>query len=174
MISEIKAGTILIKNDALLPQGLAFESEPCAPSWKIVTDFDGYGLDRKIGKEGWTFFCLANEIKAGVFGVDGRRMVRRAVERILKSPSLERFNSLEIKGVTSTGSARFPGIWHVTVSARPRHVQRGLFLFGAEDFSDSDARTGDILGQNTGLPNRNAPHSNESVKEAGTAPVMSS
>jgi hypothetical protein len=56
-------------------------------------------------------------------------MVRRAIERILKSPKAEKFNPLEITQVASVGSERFPGIWYVTVSAHRRHIQESLVLF---------------------------------------------
>ena len=69
MAHEIKTGTILVKENAVLPKGLQFESEPCVPGWRLVRDFDGYGLDREIREKGWTFFCLAGEIKTTVFGM---------------------------------------------------------------------------------------------------------
>src|SRR6185437_12377262 len=79
MAHEIRTGTILVKENAVLPKGLQFESEPCVPGWRLVRDFDGYGLDREIREKGWTFFCLAGEIKATVFGMDQQSMVRRAI-----------------------------------------------------------------------------------------------
>src|ERR1700732_1934133 len=96
MPETIKAGTILIKEGALLPEVLRLESESCVPGWRLIKDLDGYGLDREIQKAGWTFFCQAAEIKEAVFGIDGQKMVRRAIERILKIPKAEKFNSLEI------------------------------------------------------------------------------
>lgn len=128
MAQEVRTGTILVKEDAVLPKELQFESEPCVPGWRLVKDFDGYGLDREIQKTGWTFFCLAGEIKATVFGIDGQNVVRRAIERILVSPKSEEFNSLEITRVASVGSERFPLVCYTTVSAQSRHIQESLFL----------------------------------------------
>lgn len=128
MAHEIRTGTILIKDDALLPEGLQCESEPCVAGWKVVTDFDGCGLDRAIQKTGWTFFCLAGEIRATVFGIDGQSMVRRAIERILASPMSEKFNSLEITLVASAASERFPLVHYVTVSAHSRDIQRSKIV----------------------------------------------
>ena len=53
---------------------------------------------RKIHDAGWTFFCLAYETKATVFGMDAGKMVRRAIERILASREAEakEFNCLEV------------------------------------------------------------------------------
>jgi len=36
MADAIKTGTILIKEGTLLPEVLRFESEPCAPGWRLV------------------------------------------------------------------------------------------------------------------------------------------
>jgi hypothetical protein len=137
MADEIKTGTVLIKENALLPEALVFESESCVPGWELVKDLNGYTLDRKIREAGWTFFCQAGEIKSTVFGFDGQQMARRAIDRILRDPKAEKFNSLEIARVTSVGSARFPGVRFLTVAANPRHIQESLFLFCAEKAGES-------------------------------------
>ncbi len=135
MPDTIKTGTILIKEGTLLPGALRFESEPCVPGWRLVKDLDGYGLDRKIHGAGWTFFCLAGEIGATVFGFDGQKTIRRAVERILANPKSERFNSLEI---TRVASKRFLGVPYASVSAQSRHIQESLVLFRAKDLQQWD------------------------------------
>jgi hypothetical protein len=133
MAEILKAGTILFKDGTLLPDALQFESEPCATGWRLVKDLDGYGLDRKIREAGWTFFCIAGEIKSIVFGFEGQQKVRRAVKRILASLNSEKFNSLEI---TRVASKRFLGVSYVSVSACSRHIQESLFLFCDKDLRD--------------------------------------
>jgi len=159
MTHEITTGTILIKDDAVLPEELQLESEPCVPGWRLVKNFDACGLDRGIQKTGWTFFCLAGEIKATVFGIDRQKMVRRAIERILASPKLEELNSLEITRVASVGSERFPLVRYVTVSARLRHIHSGKLVSlprqrsskaGGEKSEPSSQSTG-IAGDRTSL-----------------------
>ncbi len=135
MPDTIKTGTILIKEGTLLPEALRFESEPCAPGWKLVKHLDGYGVNRKIHEAGWTFFCLAGEIGATVFGLEGQETVRRAVKRILAKLKSERFNSLEI---TRVASKRFLGVPYASVSARSRHIQESLVLFRAKDLQEWD------------------------------------
>ena len=125
---EVAAGTILIKNGALLPKDLEFETEPGVPGWRFVKDFDVRGMDRKIQKSGWTFFCLAGEIKAPAFGIDPQRMVRTAIERILAKSQASDFNSLEITKMASAGSERFPLIRYMTVSAQSRQIQESMYL----------------------------------------------
>jgi hypothetical protein len=133
MPEAIKAGTILIKDGAFLPDPPLFESEPCATGWRLVKGLDGDGLHRRINEAGWTFFCLANETKATIFGFDGQRAVRRGVKRILANLKSEKFNSLEI---TRLASKHFLGVPYVSVSACSRHIQESLFLFCDKDLRE--------------------------------------
>jgi hypothetical protein len=133
MESEITNGTILIEEGTLLPKDLKLEGEPYVRGWRIVKHFEGFGLSREIQKTGRTFFCVASEIRATVFGIDMQKMVRRAIERILTRARSEKVNSLEITQMTSVGSERFPLVSYVTVSARPRNVEENFFLRRSED-----------------------------------------
>jgi hypothetical protein len=132
------AGRIFIREGTLLPKTLQIESEPYMPGWRSVKNLDGHGLGRKIHAAGWTIFCLAYDAKATVFGIDGEKMVRRAIERILANRTPEKFNSLEIVRVASLASKRFLGIRHVTVAAQSRHIQESPVIFQIEG-QDSDA-----------------------------------
>jgi hypothetical protein len=140
MKNEITAGTVLIKNGALLPKDLQFETEAGVPGWRFVKYLDVRGMDRKIQKTGWTFFCLAGVIKATAFGIDPQRMVRTAIERILAKSTSEDFNSLEITQMASAGSDRFPLIRYMTVSAQTRQIQEGMFLGRPDPNPKSEAR----------------------------------
>ena len=138
MPDTIKTGTILIKEGTLLPEAVRFESEPCVPGWRLVKDLDGCGLDRKIRDAGWTFFCLAGQLGATVFGIDEQKTLSRAVGQILANLESAESNSLEIMRVTSEASKRFLGVRYVTVSAQSRHIQESAFLFGAKDLPVRD------------------------------------
>ncbi len=126
--NAIETGSVLIRDGATLPDGVSVESESFAPGWKLVTDCDGARLDREIHKAGWRYFCLATVIKATAFGKDRQRMIRRTIERILKNPKLEQFNSLEIVEVGRQDPKAPPRLGRVTVSAQPRHIQQSMFL----------------------------------------------
>jgi hypothetical protein len=161
MIREIGTGTVLVKNDALLPKGFQFESDSYTAGWKMISDTDGYGLNRAIQKAGWTYFCLAGEVKTTVFGIDNQNMLRRAIERMLARGKSDGFNSLEITRVTSVGSERFPLVRYVTVSAKWRHVQESMFLSrgnrgsGAAKkiaLADASTRTGSDRATHSGGP----------------------
>jgi hypothetical protein len=131
MPDTIKTGTILIKEGTLLPEVLRFESEPCAPGWRLVKNLDGYRLGRKIHEAGWTFSCRPGEIGATLFGLDEQMTLRRTVEQILANLESAEFNSLEIMRVASEASKRFQGVRYVTVSAQSRHIQESAPLLRA-------------------------------------------
>jgi len=135
MPDTIKTGTILIKDGTFLPDALRFESEPCATGWRLIKNLDGSGLGRKVPEAGWTFFWLAGEIKATIFGSDVQKTVRRAVKRILANLKPGKFNSLEI---THVARKRFLGVRYVTVSAQSRHIQENAFLLQVKDHQEWD------------------------------------
>ena len=128
MADKIKTGTILIKEGALLPESLRFESEPYWKGWRLVKDFDSRGLDRKIREAGWTFFFMAGGANATAVGSDLEKTTRRAVKKVLASMKSDRLNCLEIGQVVVK---RFLGLPYVAVSAHPRHIQESMFLFHA-------------------------------------------
>jgi hypothetical protein len=128
MTETIKTRTILIKDGTLLPGGLEFESEPCAKGWRLVKNFNGASLGRKVDEAGWNFFCMAGEIKRTVFGFGRKDNVRRTVKRILMNLTLDNFNSLEIMHVEKK---RFLGFRYATVSAHSRHIQEDVFFLGS-------------------------------------------
>jgi hypothetical protein len=134
VLNAIEAGRIFVREGTALPKTVQIESEPYMPGWRSVKSLDGYELGRKIHDAGWTFFCLAYETKATVFGIDEEKMMRRAIERILanREAEAEKFNSLEIARVAWWTSKRFLGIRHITVSAQSRHIQESPVIFQAQ------------------------------------------
>jgi hypothetical protein len=100
---KAKAGTLFIREGTIFPNPVHFETEPYLPGWSLVKNLDGHGLDREIGRAGWTFFCLAGDIQATVLG-----------------------NSLKI---TEVVAKHFLGVPCTNVHARSRHIQESVFLF---------------------------------------------
>jgi hypothetical protein len=133
MPDTIKPGTILIKEGTPLPETLRVESERCAPGWQLVKDLDGFGFDRKFREAGWTFFRLAGQLGATVFGIDEQKTLSRAVEQVLAKLEPAESNCLEIMRVATGTSKHFPGVCYVTVSAQSRQIQAGTPLFRAKD-----------------------------------------
>ncbi len=133
MIDQIRAGTVLVKQGALLPESLRFESEPYSNGWRIVKDLDGHGLDRKIREAGWTFFYMAGEVHATAVGSDLGKTTRRAVKKVIAYMKSGRLNCLEIAQVAVK---RILGLPYVTVSAHPRHIQESMVLSHAERLAE--------------------------------------
>jgi hypothetical protein len=170
MAETINAGTILIKDGTFLPEALRLESEPCATGWKLVKNLDGYGLDRKIHEAGWTFFLLAGELGATVFGFDRQKTVRRAVKRILANLKSGEFNSLEI---TRVASKRFLGLPYASVSAHSRHIQENAFLLRTKDHQELvPSRIDSRPGQSRGLARGKELRQEEIIAERSVATIL--
>lgn len=125
-------GILFIREGAILPGGLIIETEAFIPGWRAVRNCDGYRLGRKIEQAKWNFFFLAGDVRAIVFGRQGPASLRRALRTILAKPAAQKFNSLEIR---ETRSKWFLGIPFVIVTANFRHIQQGLALDRANDFT---------------------------------------
>jgi len=125
------SGTILIRENTLLPTGLAIESEVFLSGWRAVKNLDGSALARNIEGANWNFFYLAGEMRVTVLGRDRSGTLRKAVKRVLAKQE-KQFNSLEI---TKVVSKRFLGIPFMSVAAHTRHIQQGICLVPAKDIS---------------------------------------
>jgi hypothetical protein len=123
------SGTILIRENTLLPEGLNIESEVFLPGWRVVKNLDSSALARDIEGANWNLFYLAGDIRATALGRDRPGTLRKAVKRVLAKQE-EHFNSLEITRVVSK---RFLGIPFMRVAAHTRHIQEGMCLASAKD-----------------------------------------
>jgi hypothetical protein len=124
-------GTILIRDNTLLPPGLAVESESFLPGWRVARNLDGYGLARKIEEAKWNYFYLAGVTRTMVLGSEGPETMRRAVRRALPRLDKLKFNSLEI---TTVVSKRFLGIPFTSVAIHSRHIQQAIGLVPTKEF----------------------------------------
>src|SRR2546430_7982841 len=132
MSANNTSGTLLIRENVLLPAGLAVDSEVFLSGWRIVKNLDRSALTRKIEGANWNFFYLAGEIRATVLGRDRPGALCRAVKRVLAKQEGWKFNSLEI---TKAVSKRFLGIPFMSVTAHSRHIQQGIGLVTEKDFA---------------------------------------
>ena len=131
MLAKNTSATIFIRENALLPVGLAIESEVFLPGWRVIKNLDRSTLARNIEGANWTFFYLAGEIRATVLGRDRPGTLHRVVKCVLAKQRGQKFNSLE---VTNVVSKRFLGIPFMSVTAHSRHIQQGVGLVPAKDF----------------------------------------
>jgi len=130
MQEAIQSGSILFREGTLFPKDFKLESTSYSPGWRSVQGLDGWALDRKTHDAGWTFFYLAGESRATVFGQEGQKTVRKAIARILAGLKLEKSNSLE---VTRVAFKHFLGVPYATVSFHKRNMQEGMFLLTGID-----------------------------------------
>ena len=122
----IKTGTLLIENGTLLPRSLVLASEPYSSGWTTVTNLRS-DFEKDINKAGWTFFFLAGQVKATVFGFNREKAVHTAVDRLTTNAKTEKCNCLEIGQVTMKS---FLGLPFVSVSAHSRHLQGSSVFAG--------------------------------------------
>jgi hypothetical protein len=126
MTPEVQIGTILISK---WPQPFVLESEPYSGNWTVVTDLDGFALDRKIRAAGWNFFFLASEFKVMFLGARTATNVQQALQRILTKVRQQHFNGLEVTGIVSKS---FLGLSYTVLSAHSRHLQQNCYLDSIE------------------------------------------
>ncbi len=135
MAAKINAGTILIKEGALLPDSVRFDSEPYSKGWRLVTNLRGSEMDRQLFEAGWNLFYMAEELNATAVGSHSEKTARRAVRKVIATMKSDKLNCMEI---TQVAAKRFLGLPYVTVSAHPRHIQESKVLFHLKRVAEWD------------------------------------
>ena len=90
-------------------------------------------LEKELSATGWTFFFMAGPIRVTAFGVNPDKTIYAALRRGIKAVKQQRCNSLQIETVEMHS---FLGISYVSMSVRPRHIQKGL-VFGGPPVGDN-------------------------------------
>jgi hypothetical protein len=126
MTDTITAGSILVEEGTHLPKSLLLQSESNSNGWAAVKDAHST-FEKTIQEAGWTFFFMAGEIKATVFGFDRQKALRAALKRLIADVKSQHCNSIEITRVIGKSFLKVP---YVSVSAHPRHLQKGMFFPG--------------------------------------------
>jgi hypothetical protein len=123
-ITDLRAGSILMKSDTRLPQSGYFESEQYG-SWKLLPEMDGFTVERALSEAGWHFFFMVPEIRLGALSLNPNKALRAALKKLFSAVEAQNFNALEIVGITAK---RFLGLNYVTIVAHPRHIKKSPFL----------------------------------------------
>jgi hypothetical protein len=124
----ITPGTILMAKDTFRPQCIQLEEDPYPNSWVPVKhDLTAHELEKELSTTGWTLFYLASPIRTTAFGFDRAKMIHAALKRLIAQAKLQKCNCLEIDDVATRS---FLGMPYVSVSAHPRHIQRGQVFAG--------------------------------------------
>lgn len=125
--TAIHPGAILMRDGVATPESLLLETEEYCAGWKAVTNPDGYEIDRRMRKSGWTFFFMAALNKSTAFGFDQDKSIKAAVRNLMRDASAEKCNAFEIESLVSR---RFLGVAYVKVSAHSRHFQQNMTFAG--------------------------------------------
>jgi hypothetical protein len=127
MTDAIVAGNILIDEGAHLPNALLLPGEPDSNGWAALNGARST-FEKEIREAGWTFFFMAGEMRATVFGFDRQKTLGAALKRLIAKVKSRDCNSIEIARVTYKTFLRMR---YVTVFAHPRHLQKGLVFAAA-------------------------------------------
>ena len=122
----IKAGSILMAESAPLPPAVLLRAEPCSSGWAAVTD-ERAAFTKEVEKAGLTFFFMAGEIKATVFGWNRSQNLRRALVRLIADVKSHGYNGVEIIRIANKSFLKLP---YVSVYAHARHLQKGVVFSG--------------------------------------------
>jgi hypothetical protein len=120
-------GDLLVQQGLNVPRSLLLPTEINSNGWDAVSGTRS-AFEKTIDEEGWTFFFMAGEIKATVFGFDRQKALRAALKRLITDVKSQHCNSIEITAVVDKSFLRMP---YVSVSAHPRHLQKGRLFSGS-------------------------------------------
>src|SRR5260370_37856481 len=95
MSANNTSGAILIRENTVLPAGLAAESETFLPGWRVAKSVDRSTLARNIEGVNWNFFYLGGAIRAAVLRRNQPGTLRRAVKDALAKPEGQKLTPLE-------------------------------------------------------------------------------
>ena len=119
------SGTILIRENTVLPASLALESEAFLPNWRIVREIDVYGLGREIEDHIGTSSIWPEQSRQSSSAMENPDPCAQQSGQILAKRAGQKWKALEITGVFAR---RFLGIPFLSVAANCRHIQESLCL----------------------------------------------
>jgi len=125
----ITPGVLLIERDALRPRCFEVEAGSHPDGWMpIKHTLTPQQLEKKLSATGWTFFFMAGPIRATAFGFNRDKTAYAALNRCIKAVRQQRCNCLQIESVEMHS---FLGVPYVSLSVRPRHIQKGMLFAGS-------------------------------------------
>lgn len=120
----ITSGVLLIERGATLPRCFQVEAQSHANGWMLLRQaLSPQQLEKELSAEGWTFFFMAGPIRTTAFGFNRDKAIYAALKRGMKAVTQQRCNCLQIESVETHS---FLGIPYVSLSIRPRHIQKGM------------------------------------------------
>ncbi|HKV78732.1 MAG TPA: hypothetical protein VJP02_11350 [Candidatus Sulfotelmatobacter sp.] len=121
---DIRAGIVLIKSDAVLPNSVRFESKHYG-RWKLLTGADGFQVERRLSEAGWHFFLMVPEVRIRALSSNRKRGLRKVLRKVLSATEAQGFNAVEVVDIKTR---HFVGFHSVEVVAYARQVKNSPFL----------------------------------------------
>lgn len=120
----IAPGNLYMERDAPRPRVFQAQDDAHQSGWvPVKLNTTSRELDTELSKFGWTFFFMANVIRKSALAVDRDKGITAALKRVIAQVREDGCNSLQIEAIEAHS---WFGISRVTVSAHPRHLQKGL------------------------------------------------
>jgi hypothetical protein len=135
MPNQIQSGTMMVQPSAFLGS-IGVQSEPYSENWNSLAAPESSGLDHKVRTAGCNLFFMAGEISAVVPAWGGQNTLRRGVKRLLAEAQLQHFNCLELSHISRK---YFLGIPYISITAHPRHIQRGCQIQSIEQRAENSS-----------------------------------
>ena len=144
----IPPGKLFMERDAARPQCFQGQDDAHRTGWQPVRyNLTARELDTELSSRGWTFFYMANVVQKTAFGFDREKAVSAALKRVIASIREEGCNCLQIEKVETRS---FLGIPYVSVSAHPRHIQKGMFFLPHSQPPEAGSRPLELRPQKIG------------------------
>jgi hypothetical protein len=125
---DLSAGSVLIKSGARLPEAGLFELKQFG-GWKVLSETDGFAVERALSSAGWHFFFVVPEICCSALSLHPGKALRTALNKAFAAIKAQNLNALEIVEIVRK---RFLGVNYVRVVAHPRYVKDSPFLRGLD------------------------------------------
>ena len=118
----IMSGSLLIERDAVRPPCLEVEPGSHPNGWIFVRQTQTpQRLENELLATGWTFFLTAGPIRETALGFNRQKTAQAALNRCIQAVIKHGSNCLQIESVEMHSCL---GVQYVSVSVRPRHIQR--------------------------------------------------
>lgn len=128
MASMLTPDSIWIAPGTSLPEVWVGKSSPGPNGWSRL------GGERKSSDSatqlrglGWTFFFIATPIVSTVYGFRRSTLLEDAAAKLMAAVRFRRCNCLQIDHIETRS---FWGIPYVSITAHPRHIQKGFVFAG--------------------------------------------
>ena len=122
METEIKVGTMIMRDDLVLPKAVAIQSATYCSGWRRISGISSTMLDRALLTAGWNRFYIAGALQTLELGNGNNACLRRGIARLAARTRASNFNCLQVTGISRKSSF---GVPFVSFNANACHIQEG-------------------------------------------------